>query len=167
MKTSAITILCLALAWLVIAGCGEDDVPETGDVSAEAEQLAERSNELQRDVRASVRRLIEEPAAREEQLNRLEGLEEDARRLANRAERRLPESDQAREALAEANRRTAEAARQARQFAESRDEQLLDDARAALDDARSQLDDAVGELPTDVRRELEDLQRELPEVPEQ
>jgi hypothetical protein len=63
-------------------------------------------------------------------------------------------------------RRSFSRTREARQFAEFREEQLLDDARAELDDGRSQRADAVGELRTDVRLGLEDLQQELPEIPE-
>lgn len=160
--TLRISALCLALVAFGFSGCGGAETPQTEQAGASAERLAERTRELQAELRATAIRLAEDPSRRGDAVRRLDRLEEEARGLEREAEAEL-DAEQGAEALRQANRQTADAAGSLREFAQTDARSSLADARAALSDARASLGTATDRLPADARQRLEDI--ELPEVP--
>ena len=175
-------LIAALLALPVLAGCGDDDEqPATVTVtttvtttvpagpSAEADELAQQLRDLQEEIAATGRSLIEDPDANREQAReRLERHVERARELGGEA-RSLPEAEAAREALVEAADRTTQAARDLRVFVEENDDQALERARDALRMSEDELRRAAQELleraPADARRALEEAMENLPDLP--
>lgn len=165
-----LSLIAAALATLLIAACGGDDVPSGEQASEQARELAQQTRALQEQVSQTARSLVDDPdTARERALGELAEQEQRARDLAKRAESDLPEDEEAREALKAANERTAEAAGQLREFASSNRETTLKQARAALNEGEQQLRSASSTLlrdaPDEARRALEDARERLPAIP--
>lgn len=166
---------------LLLASCGDEDVPDREDVQTEAEQigagaedrateLAEETRGLAGEVAETGREVTEGGTAADQAVDELREQQERARGLADTVREELPEEEPTRERLAQANEQIAESAGSLVEFAESEDEQALERARSALDDARTTLEDVAEDLESRVSGEaeqrLEDLQEQLPELPD-
>lgn len=197
MLTRVTALLAAPLAALTIAACGDDGnsatdqsastaatggttattppVTETtdataGDASARARELARETRDLQEEVTASARALVSgNTGSRERARKQLAAQEGRARDLADRAKEELNTNQAAQDALVQANERTASAASTLQEFAKSKQQSALKQARSTLaqgeKDLRGVADDLLSQAPADARKALEDALKDLPPIP--
>jgi hypothetical protein len=190
-------LLVAPLAALTIAACGDDDNSGTdqsastvatgattattvaptettdasaGDASARARELARETRDLQEEVTASARALVTGSGdSRERARKRLAEQEGRARDLAETARDELDADQVVRDALVQANERTAKAASTLQEFAKNGQQSTLQQARSTLaqgeKDLRGAADDLLSRAPSDARKALEDALKDLPDIP--
>jgi len=157
-----LVVLSVAVLAVVAVGCGEEGAVGSTELSGGAEQFAQRTGELQRDVRQKARHLLEDPMARRDARKHLKRAEAKAREVADRIERELPKDATLRNSLMRANERTAQAARALRRSTRANRRKALSRARRALRYARRNLGNAADLLSPEARRRLDEL--DLPDV---
>ena len=162
------------------AGCGGDDAvveeqPNAEQAGEQVEQTSERIDELALEARRlqeetveAGRRLVEQPAERQEAQQRLEELAGEARELGEQVRAEAPDAPEA-QSVERAIERVERGAEQLLSFSESERENLVVTARESLNEADQELDGVADRLDTrlgdEAREELERLRREVPELP--
>lgn len=141
-----------------------------GDASARARELARETRDLQEDVTASARALVTGSGdGRERARKRLADQEGRARDLAEKARDELDADQVVRDAIVQANERTAKAASTLQDFAKNGQQSTLKQARSTLaqgeKDLRGAADDLLSQAPSDARKALEDALKDLPDIP--
>ncbi len=178
----------LVIASSSLAACGDDADPQAerdartpqeaqrdsakrgNGAERETRAIAEELKELQRDVAASGRQLVEgTPEQRNAAESELRRHEQRARQLADRAERNLAPGATARADLRAAARQTATGVAELRQFSDRNEDRLTranEQLRAAEGSLRS-VAESLRDRTRDrqVRRALEELRERVPEIP--
>lgn len=145
----------------------------SGDVDTEQageriEELAVEARRLQEETAQAGRRLVEEPAERDEAQARLRELAGDARALAGQVRQEAPEAPEA-PSVRRAAEQVERGAEQLLTFVRSERGDLVVTARESLNEADQELDGVADRLDVrlgeNAREDLDALRREVPPLP--
>ncbi len=138
--TRPILMFLFIVAALGVVACGDDSsIPQSEQETAQkASGLTQQLGKIERSVREDLSRLDGSSDEREQARHALADAERRARAVARAARSRLPKDDPARKQLEQAAQRLADAA--------ATPAGQDDKAQQALDDARDHLGEAVGAI---------------------